>query len=126
MKKDTKRFMKFEDPALQLSFLEHLRRLGIVYKLNRSGAVVFTENNATGVVRAAPRFRHAQFPWYFLKWKTENEAARFRIVLNEANVPFFAEQHEDGTWFLVRRADRAIHYRIWPKVLEPTKKRRKT
>ena len=123
MKKNTRHFMKFEDAALQSSFLEHLRRLGIAFKLNRSGAVVFEDGEAARIVSAAYRVRDAQFPWYFLKWKTEKETARFRTVLSEAKVAFFAERHEDGTWFLVRRADRAIHYRLWPKVLEPTKKR---
>ncbi len=110
--------MKFEDAGLQSSFLEHLRRSAIAHKLNRNGAVVFKDEDATGIVSAAHRVRDAQFPWYFLKWKTEEEAARFRIVLTEANVPFFAEQHEDGTWFLVRRADRAIHERLWPRALK--------
>ena len=113
MKKKTKRYMKFEDAALQASFLKNLRRSGISYDLNRSGAVVFGEKEAIGVVRAAHLVRDAQFPWYFLKWKTEREAASFRVVLAEANVPFFAEQHEDGTWFLVRRADRGIYERLW-------------
>ncbi len=126
MKKKPKHFMKFEDAGLQLLFLEHLRRSEIAYKLNQSGAVVSREKDAAGVVNAAHRVRDAQFPWYFLKWKTEKEAARFRIVLNEAKTPFFVEQHEDGAWFLVRRADRAIHYRLWPKVLEPARKRGKT
>ena len=118
MKKKSKRCTKFEDAALQSSFLEHLRRSGIAYKLNRSGAVAFGDEDASGVVSASHRVRDAQFPWYFLKWKSEREAARFRSVLTEANVPFFAEQHEDGTWFLVRRADRAIHQRLWPRLLE--------
>ncbi len=115
---ETKRYMKFEDAALQSSFLEHLHRSGIPYKLNRNGAVAFGDEEATGIAGAAHRVRDAQFPWYFLKWKTEGEAARFRVVLTEAGVPFFAEQHEDGTWFLVRRADRAIHEQLWPKALE--------
>ena len=98
--KKTKRHMSFEDARLQSSFLEQLRSSGVVYKLNRTGAVAFGDKDATGVVSAAHRVRDAQFPWYFLKWKTEREAARFRAVLTKANVPFFAEQHEDGTWFL--------------------------
>jgi hypothetical protein len=117
-KKNTKHYMKFEDAELQSSFLEHLRRSGIVYKLNRSGAVAYRDEDATGIVRAAFLVRDGQFPWYFLKWKTERESARFRIVLAEENVPFFTEQHEDGTWFVVRRADRAILERIWPRALD--------
>lgn len=126
MKAKTKRYMKFEDATLQSSFLEHLRRSGISYKLNRSGAVVFAKEDAEGVVSAAHRVRDAQFPWYFLKWKTEKEAARFRIALNDAKILFFVEQHEDGTWFLVRREDRPVHYQLWPQVLESAKKRWKT
>jgi hypothetical protein len=117
MKKKTKRHMKFEDAALQSSFLEHLHRAGIAFKLNRSGAVAFGDEEATGIISAAHRVRNAQFPWYFLKWKTEREAAPFRIVLTEASIPFFAEQHADGTWFLVRRVDRAIHEQLWPKAV---------
>ena len=64
MKKKTKRHMKFEDIALQSSFLEHLRRSGIAYKLNRSGAVAFGDEDATGIVSAAHQVRDAQFPWY--------------------------------------------------------------
>ena len=84
----------------------------------------YKDKDAADVVKAAHQVRDAQFPWYFLKWKTERESARFRIVLNEAKVPFFVEEHEDGTWFLVRRAARAIHYKLWPQALDPRKKRR--
>ena len=118
MKKKVKRYMRFKDAALQMSFLEHLNRSGVAYKLNRSGAVMFGNDDATAVINAAHRVRDAQFPWYFLKWKTEREAARFRTILKKSNVQFFAEQHEDGTWFLVRRADRAIHYRLSARVVE--------
>lgn len=118
--------MKFEDAALQSTFLEHINNSGINYKINKSGAIVFEKKDAASIVKAAHQVRDAQFPWYFLKWKTEKEATRFHNVLNEAKIPFFVEQHEDGTWFLLRRADRAIHYRLWPKALESAKKRRKT
>ncbi|SRR6266849_9558615 len=118
MKKKVKRYMRFEDAALQMSFLDHLHSSGVAYKLNRSGAVVFGNENATAVANAAHRVRDAQFPWYFLKWKSEREAARFRTILKKSQVQFFGEQHHDGTWFLVRRADRAIHARLWPRVLE--------
>jgi hypothetical protein len=118
MKKKTKRYMKFEEARLQSSFLEQLRSSGIVYKLSRMGAVVFGDKDAAGVVSAAHRVRDAQFPWYFLKWKTEREAARFRAVLTKTNVPFIVEQHEDGTWFVVRRADRASHERLWPQAMK--------
>jgi hypothetical protein len=124
MKKKTKRYMKFEDAALQSSFLENLRLSGVPYNLNRNGAVAFEDEDASSIISAAHRVRDAQFPWYFLKWKTEHESARFRVVLTEANVPFFAEQHEDGTWFLVRRADRAIHEHLWPQALDRRKKGR--
>jgi len=117
MKKE-KRYIKFEDAALQSSFLEHLNRSGVAYKLNRSGAVVFGNDEATVITDAAHRVRDAQFPWYFLKWKSEREAARFRTILKKSKVQFFGEQHHDGTWFLVRRTDRAIHARLWPRVLE--------
>lgn len=117
MKKE-KRYIKFEDAALQTSFLGHLSRSGVVYKLNRSGAVVFGDDEATVIANAAHQVRDAQFPWYFLKWKSEPEAARFRRILKKSKVQFFGEQHHDGTWFLVRRADRAIHARLWPRVLE--------
>ncbi len=126
MNKETKRYLKFEDAALQSSFLEQLRRSGIAYELNRSGAVAFAEENANTIISAAHRVRDAQFPWYFLKWKTEGEAARYQNILKQANIPFFVEQHESGTWLLVRRADRACHERLWPEALEPTKKRRRT
>ncbi len=126
MKKKTKRYMKFEDAALQSSFLEQLRRPGIAYKLNRSGAVAFGDEEATAIVSAAHQVRDAQFPWYFLKWKTEREAARYRNILKQANIPFFVEQHQSGTWLLVRRADRVAHERLWLRALEPTKKHRKT
>ncbi len=96
--------MKFEDSPLQSALLERLRHSGIAYKLNRDGAVVFDED-AASVVSAAHQVRDAQCPWYFLKWKTAREAVRYRNVLKEADVPNFTEQHEDGTWFLVRRAD---------------------
>jgi hypothetical protein len=118
IKKKVKRFIRFEDAALQSSFLEHLNRSGTAYTLNRSGAVVFENEGATAVINAAHRVRDAQFRWYFLKWKTEREAARFRTILRKSKVHFFVEQHEDGTWFLVRRADRAIHDRLWPRALE--------
>ncbi len=118
MKKKAKRYMKFEEAALQSSFLEHLSRSGTAYTLGQSGAVMFGNDDAAAVINAAHRVRDAQFPWYFLKWKTEREAARFRTILKESKVQFFGEQHEDGTWFLVRRADRAIHARLWPRVLE--------
>jgi hypothetical protein len=117
MKKKTKRSIKFEDAALQAFSLGNLRRSGISYKLNRGDAVVYGDEDAAGIVTAAHRVRDAQFPWYFLKWKTEMEAKRFRIVLTAAKIAFFAEQHEDGTWFLARRADRPIHERLWPKAL---------
>jgi hypothetical protein len=117
MKKE-KRYIKFEDSALQSSFLGHLNRLGVAYKLNRSGAVVFENDDAAAVINAAHRVRDAQFPWYFLKWKSEREAERFRTILKKSKVQFFGEQHPDGTWFLVRRADRAVHARLWPRVLE--------
>lgn len=65
MKKKAKRSMKFEDEALHASFLENLRRSGIVYKLNRNGAVVFGDEEATPIINAAHRLRDAQFPWYF-------------------------------------------------------------
>jgi len=77
MKKKTKRFMKFEDSALQAALLECLRHSGIAYKLNRDGAVVFAGQDAASVVSAAHQVRDAQFPWYFLKWKTEREAVRY-------------------------------------------------
>lgn len=125
MKKKTKHYMKFEDAALQSSFLEHLHRSGIAYKLNRSGAVVYGDEDATAIVRAAHLVRDAQFPWYFLKWKTEREAARFRTVLTQAKVPFFIERHEDGMWFLVRRADRPLHDNLWPQALEANRKGRR-
>jgi hypothetical protein len=118
MKKKVKRYMRFKDAALQMSLLEHLKRSGVAYKLNRSGAVMFGNDDATAVINAAHRVRDAQFPWYFLKWKSEREAARFRTILKKSNIQFFAEQHEDGTWFLVRRADRAIHYRLSACVVE--------
>ena len=116
MKKRVKRYIRFEDAALQTSFLKHLKRSGAAYKLNRNGAVVFGNDDATAVTNAAHRVRDAQFPWYFLKWKSEGEAARFRKILKKFRVQFFGEQHHDGTWFLVRRADRAIHARLWPYV----------
>ena len=118
MKKRAKRYMKFEEAALQSSFLEHLSRSGTAYTLDRNGAVVFGNDDATAVIDAAHRVRDAQFPWYFLKWKTEREAERFSTILRKSKVQFFEEQHEDGTWFLVRRADRAIHAHLWPRVLE--------
>jgi len=126
MNKKAKRYLKFEDAALQSSFLEQLRRSGIACELNRSGAVAFAEENANTIISAAHRVRDAQFPWYFLKWKTEREAARYQNILKQANIPFFVEQHESGTWLLVRRADRACHERLGPEALEATKKRRST
>jgi len=53
MNKETKRYLKFEDAALQSSFLEQLRRSGIAYELNRSGAVAFAEENANTIISAA-------------------------------------------------------------------------
>ncbi|PYT06526.1 MAG: hypothetical protein DMF49_10895 [Acidobacteria bacterium] len=114
------RHIRFEDRELQSAFIRALDRAQITYTLDSMGAVLFGETDANAVTQAAHQVRDAQFPWYFLKWKTEPESARFRAALAQAGLPFFVEQHESGTWFLVRRADRAQHDQLWPGVPDET------
>ena len=54
----------------------------------------------------------------------EAESARFRAVLNQAGLPYIVEEHESGTWFVVRRADRIRHEELWPGVLDQPDKGR--
>jgi hypothetical protein len=112
------RYIMFENEGLQAAFVEQLEGAGVRYMRDSNGAVTFGEDEADSVVDAAHRVRDAQFPWYFLKWPSESEAMRFRAILADAGLPFFVEQHESGTWFLVRRADGAKIDRLWPPVLD--------
>lgn len=111
------RHIRFEDEALQSVFVRILEGAAIAYTLNRDGAVLFEATEAHDILDAAHKVRDKQFPWYFLKWKTDTVSERFRVVLIQTGLPFFVEQHEDGTWFVVRRVDRAEHDHLWPRVL---------
>jgi hypothetical protein len=116
----TQRHIRFEDRALHSAFIQSLDRAEIPYTLDSTGAVTFGDAEALAVTDAAHKVRDAQFPWYFLKWKTEGESARFRTILAQAGLPFIVEEHESGTWFVVRRADRLRHEELWPGVLDQT------
>jgi len=112
------RHIRFEDATLQAALLQELDRAGTRYTLDALGSVLFEDAEADDVTDAAHKVRDAQFPWYFLRWRTEAEAERYRDVLATAQVPFFVEHHESGFWFLVRRADQAEHDRLWLRVIE--------
>ena len=118
------RRIQFEDRALHSAFIQALDRAATTYTLDGGGAVTFDDAEASAVANAAHQVRDAQFPWYFLKWNTEAESARFRTVLTQAGVAFVVEQHESGTWFVVRRADRLRHEELWPAVLNQTEEGR--
>jgi hypothetical protein len=115
---NTQRYIRFEDEMLQSAFVQELERAAIRYARDSKGAVMYGETEELAVVDAAHRIRDAQFPWYFLKWPSESQSTRFRAILADAGLPYFVEHHESGTWFLVRRADRAEHDRLWPAVLD--------
>ncbi len=113
--------IRFENADLQNAFISELKSADISYDLDDSGAVAFDDINAECIIDAAHRVRDAQFPWYFLKWKTQEESIRFRKVLMQAGLPFFTERHEDGTWFVVRRADQEQIEQLWPMAVKRSK-----
>jgi hypothetical protein len=47
-----------------------------------------------------------------MKWNNHRETYRFAALLKEASLPFYLEEHESGTWFLVRSEDKLSHERI--------------
>lgn len=112
------RFIKFEDKELQSAFIDELNGSGSTYRLDSNGAVCFKNSDADDINNAAHRIRDAQFRWYLLKWKTDEESRRFRKILKNADIPFHIEKNETGTWFLVRRKDRQKINHIWPLVLD--------
>jgi hypothetical protein len=113
-------YIRFEDEALQSALLKELDRASIHYLLDDNEAVRYGEAEELAVLNAAHVVRDALFPWYFLKWPTESQSERFRAILEDADIRFFVEHHEDGIWFVVRRADQAELKRLWPTVLEET------
>ena len=110
------RYILFEQQALQSALMRVLDDAGVAYRLDGKGAVTFSEANAPAIMDAAHRIRDAQFPWYLLKWQTEPKAERYRALMVAAGLPYVVERHESGTWFLVRRADRAQHDLLWERV----------
>jgi hypothetical protein len=112
------RYFRFEDPGVQAEFIQALDRATVAYRRGDDGAVMFDEVNAVAVMKAVNRVRDAQFPWYLLNWKTEAEADRYRDVLNAEGLTFIAERQETGTWFLVKREDRARHDELWAQILD--------
>lgn len=105
----TERYFRFEDDELQATLVREIERAAVEYRPADDGAVSFGEAKLTAIMAVVNRVRDAQFPWYLQKWNTEAESNRYRRVLQQAGLPFIAERHEDGTWFLVRRQDRAQH-----------------
>ena len=109
----TERYFRFEDDELQATLVREIERASIAYRRGGDGVVIFGEDHSSAIMLAVNRVRDAQFPWYLQKWNAETEADRYREILKKAGLPFVAERHEDGTWFLVRRQDRAQHDELW-------------
>jgi hypothetical protein len=97
---------------LQSAFIQELIRVKGRYVINETGAVVFMQSDADTVINAAHAVRDSLFPWYFMKWNNHRETYRFAALLKEASLPFYLEEHESGTWFLVRSEDKLSHERI--------------
>src|SRR5260370_33714575 len=95
------RHIRFEDEGLQSALLRELELGTASYTVDNAGTVFFREADSGAVNDAAHRVRNAQFPWYFLKWKTEEESERFAVALSQAGLPVFVEHHEAGTCVLV-------------------------
>jgi hypothetical protein len=103
------RFIRFQDAALQSAFLSELEQDSVPHTLDSAGSVCFADADAVAAIDAAHRVRDAQFPWFFLRWDTEELTERFAGALSRARLPYFIEYHESGTWVVVRRADKSNH-----------------
>ena len=130
---NTVRRLRFWDERLQAAFVRELIRVKAKYTIDEAGSVVFAQPDADNVIDAAHAVRDSQFPWYFMKWDHQIETDRFAALLTKASVPFYLEEHESGTWFLLRREDKTTHERLAERVPDyeeeihnQKRKRRKT
>src|SRR5262245_29195188 len=111
------RWFRFEDGELQSALLEELERAAVRYSLDGTGAVRYENSQATSVADAAVRVRNTKFQWYLIRWQTRRHADGFRDSLVKAGLAFFVEHAESGTWFSVRRSDRARHDQLFKEML---------
>jgi len=108
-----RRFQRFEHPAMQAALVADLKRAGLDPAIDEEGSVVYSDGQAEAVVSASHRIRDGKFRWYLLRPQDAGQAARLRALLEAAQLAYFVEHSESGTWFTVPRADQERHEELF-------------
>jgi len=108
-----RRSIRFANAALQQCFVDELRRNAVPFTLSAVGAVECSESEWAGVNSVAHTIRDGCFAWYFSWLDTPDDAARFAQALRAAALQFEVECHDGRDVFLLPRADRSTHRRLF-------------